>query len=292
VSYSGYVTETKQDLYFNYSSVQDEDFIPFVMRKNNTPLEKVVVTGKRPEDVKTGTETNITEQQIRSLPSISRNLQDYIRLVPQAKVSGDGMVSLAGQPGKYNAVFIDGSSSNDPLGLAQSGTNVGQTESSPISPEAIEEIKVSLAPYNAQYSNFTGGSINIITRSGTNQFKSSVWYFFRNEQMAGRSPVPVEKPGSPGIFERPRLSPFFNQTAGIWAGGPVIRNKLFYFLLFERQDEKQPQPFIFSGYRGNSTQQQLEALASTMQNRYGYDPGSFLELNKGLSVNRFIIKLD
>jgi hypothetical protein len=292
VSYSGYITETKQDLYFNYSSVQDEDFIPFVMRKNNTPLEKVVVTGKRPEDVKTGTETNITEQQIRSLPSISRNLQDYIRLVPQAKVSGDGMMSLAGQPGKYNAVFIDGSSSNDPLGLAQSGTNVGQTESSPISPEAIEEIKVSLAPYNAQYSDFTGGSINIITRSGTNQFKSSAWYFFRNEQMAGRSPVPVEKPGSPGIFERSRLSPFFNQTAGIWAGGPVIRNKLFYFLLFERQDEKQPQPFILSGYRGNSTQQQLGALTSTMQDRYGYDPGSFLELNKGLSVNRFIIKLD
>ena len=230
-SCAGYHTETKQDLYFNYSSLQDEDFIPFVMKKQDILLEEVVVAGKRSGDAKIGTETNITEQQIRSLPSISRNLQDYIRLVPQAKVSGDGMMSLAGQPNKYNAVFIDGSNSNDLLGLAQSGTNVGQTESSPLSPEAIEEIKVSPAPYNAQYGNFTGGSINIITRSGTNQFKSSAWYFFRNEQMTGRSPIPVEKAGSPGVFERPRLSRFFNQTAGVWASGPVIQNKLFYFLL-------------------------------------------------------------
>ena len=116
------------------------------------------------------------------LPSISRNLQDYVRLVPQAKVNGDGMMSFLGQNNKFNTFFIDGANSNDMLGLSNSGTAGGQTNTPPVSIEAIEELKISLSPYDVQYSNFTGASMNAITRSGSNQFKSSAWYYFRNDQ--------------------------------------------------------------------------------------------------------------
>ncbi|MBK9465520.1 MAG: hypothetical protein IPN56_12175 [Chitinophagaceae bacterium] len=179
------------------------------------------------------------------MPSISRNLQDYIRMVPQSKVNGDGMMSLGGQNNKYNAFFIDGSNNNDMLGTALSGTNSGQTGTPPISVEALEEIKVLQSPYDVQYSNFTGGSINAITRSGSNDFKSSAWYFFRNEQMAGRSPIQEERPGFPGVFERVKLSSFANQTAGIWASGPVKKINYFIFCCSKNKKNSSHNHFPF-----------------------------------------------
>jgi outer membrane receptor for ferrienterochelin and colicin len=237
------------------------------------------------------TEKNIDQKKINSLPSISRSLQDYVRLVPNAKVNGDGGISLAGQNNKYNAFFIDGSNTNDMLGLANNGSAGGRTDAPPISMEAIEEIKVLQSPYDVQYSNFTGASINAITKSGSDQFKSSLWYYFRNEKMAGKSPVPAELHNSPGEYERTRLNHFFNQTAGVWTSGPLVKNKLFYFVLTEYQSESQPQPFNFLEYKGNSTVQQLLDLADTVRNRYGYNIGSPNVKNE-LNVNRLVVKLD
>jgi len=292
VSHSGYESIVETNLFFKYSQAQSDNLIELTLKENALTLQEVIINSNKNASVMPGTETNINQYQIASLPSISRNLQDFVRVVPQSKVNGDGMMSLAGQNNKYNAFFIDGSNNNDMLGTALSGTNSGQTGSPPISIEALEEIKILLSPYDVQYSNFTGGSINAITRSGSNEFKSSAWYFFRNEQMAGRSAIPEERPGSPGVFERLKLSSFTNQTAGIWASGPINKNKLFYFLLLEKQKEQQPQPFAFSQYRGNSTVQQIFALADTLRRRYNYDPGSFLDLNNNLDANRFMLKFD
>jgi outer membrane receptor for ferrienterochelin and colicin len=219
----------KANLFFQNGSQQDNDFSEFVLKENNIVLQEVKVAVKKASEPKFGTITNITNPQINALPSISRNLQDYVRLVPQAKVNGDGGISLAGQNNKFNAFFIDGANNNDMLGLAPSGINGGQTASPPVSIEAIEEITVLLSPFDVQYSNFTGGSINAITKSGSNSFKSSAWYYFRNEQMAGRSSQPLEVSGSPGIYEQQRLSSFFNQTSGVWASGPVIKKQTVLF---------------------------------------------------------------
>jgi outer membrane receptor for Fe3+-dicitrate len=213
-------------------------------------------------------------------------------MIPQAKVNGEGVMSLAGQNNRFNAFFIDGANNNDILGLAVSGTNGGQTGSPPISIEAIEEIKVLLAPYDVQYGNFTGGSINAITRSGSNELKASAWYYFRNENLAGRSPEPIEKPGFPGTFYRPRLSHFFNQTAGAWVSGALVKNKLFYFALLEKQSEVRPQPFNANEYKGTSNQQQINALADLLRSKYNYDPGSFLETKDELKATRFVLKFD
>ncbi len=233
---------------------------------------------------------NIEHEKINSLPSISRNIQDYVRLVPNAKVNGNGGISLAGQNNnKYNAFFIDGSNMNDVLGLANNGSAGGRADAPPISMEAIEEIIVLQSPYDVQYSNFTGGSINAITKSGSNEFKTSAWYYFRNEKMAGKSPLPVHDLS--GDFERTRLNHFFNQTTGVWASGPLVKNKLFYFLLTEYQSEVQPQPYNFSDYKGNSTAQQIHDLADTVRKRYAYDIGSANVKNE-LNAKRLVMKLD
>lgn len=291
-SFTGHETIKKDNLYFNLDQSDNSSDLNFNLAEKKITLTEVILKNSKSATNRTGMETNINEQKLAELPSISRNLQDYIRLVPQAKVSGDGMISLAGQNSRFNAFYIDGANNNDLYGLAQSGTNGGQTNAPPISMDAIEEIKVLLAPYNVQYSNFTGGSINAITRSGTNEFKGSAWYYFRNEKLAGRSPLPVEKPGTPGVFERPRLNHFVNQTKGIRLGGPLMKNKLFYFILAEKQQEVRPQTFNFSEYRGNSNREQLNAIAERLRNFYHYEPGSFLENQDKLIATQAMVKID
>lgn len=208
ITYSGYEKFAKENLFLDFSSsgnfynAANNVVAQFILSKKTSLLKEVIVNAKMGNKSNFGIESSINSRQISSLPSISRNLQDFVKLIPQAKVNGDGMMSFAGQNNKYNAFFIDGSNTNDMLGIANNGSAGGRTDASPISMEAIEEIKVLQSPYDVQYSNFTGASINAITKSGTNQFKSSAWYFFSNEKMAGK-------------FEDKKLDHFSNQTAGI-----------------------------------------------------------------------------
>jgi hypothetical protein len=296
ISYTGFEPLLKKNLYISYAAqnfyslLQDDQFSEFILKEKNNVLDEVMVNAGKQAAPRFGLESNIDPEKINSLPSISRNLQDYLRLVPDAKVNGDGGISLAGQNNKYNALFIDGSNTNDMLGLADNGSAGGRTNAPPISMEAIEGIKVLESPYDVQYSNFTGSSINAITKSGSDAFKSSAWYYFRNEKMAGKSPMPVEVPGAPGVFERTRLNHFFNQTTGAWSSGPFVKNKLFYFLLAEYQSESQPQPYNFSDYNGSSLQQLLD-LADTLRKRYNYDAGTLDVINE-LNVKRLVAKLD
>jgi hypothetical protein len=279
-SSAGYETLKKTNLFIHLSGEHfffgSTEISEFFIQKKIVMLEEVVINA--PDRTKTGIETNITSSTLRSMPSINRNFQDFVRLVPQAKVTGDGVMSLAGQNNRFNALFIDGANNNDIQGNSVNGMNGGQTGSPPVSIEAIEEISVSLAPYDVQFGNFTGGSINAITRSGSNENKSSAWYYFRNEDMAGKYPQ--------------RLSSFFNQTFGLWNSGALVKNKLFYFALLEKQSETRPQPFNMDVYLGNSKEQDLHALSAFLKDTYQYDPGSFLETKDVLDAIRMMIKLD
>jgi hypothetical protein len=295
LSSAGFQTLTKNNLFLHLGAEKfvfdDSEVAEFFLQKRNVLLDEVVIKAMNGK-TKTGIETTISNAALQSMPSISRSFQDFVRLVPQAKVTGEGSISLAGQNNRFNAFFIDGANNNDISGLAVSGMNGGQTGSPPISMEAIDEINVLLTPYDAQYGNFTGGSINAITRSGGNEAKSSAWYYFRNESLAGRSPLPLEKPGAPGLFYRPRLTQFFNQTYGIWNSGALIKDKLFYFALIERQSEVKPQPYNMSEYRGSSNQEQVQALFDYIKSNYRYDAGTFLETTDKLEATRMNIKLD
>jgi outer membrane receptor for ferrienterochelin and colicin len=296
ISSIGYENSKIANLYIHLAGehflLENSQLSDFILAKKVVTLPEVNIKADDRTTNKSGIETTITTSALKLMPTISRSIHDFVRLVPQAKVTGDGVMSLAGQNNRFNAFFIDGANNNDIQGLAVNGTNGGQTGTPPVSIEAIEEIKILLAPYNVQYGNFTGGSINAITRSGSNDSKATAWYYFRNESLAGRSPRSVEKPGSPGTFYRPRLSNFFNQTFGFWNSGALVKNKLFYFVLFESQSEVKPQPFNISEYRGNSNQQQLTALSNTLQSRYQYDPGSFLETRDELDAIRLNLKFD
>jgi hypothetical protein len=294
VSSAGYEILKINSLFIHLNSehflLDNTEIIDFRLQKKIITLDNVVINAGN--KTKTGLETNTTSSLLRTMPTINRNFQDYVRLVPQAKVTGDGVMSLAAQNNRFNAFFIDGANSSDVQGLAVNGMNGGQTGSPPISIDAIEEINVLLSPYDVQYGNFTGGSMNAITRSGTNENKSSAWYYFRNEDLTGKSPQPIEKPGSPGEFYRPKLSSFFNQTFGLWNSGALIKNNLFYFVLFEKQAETRPQPFNIADYRGNSNHQQLQTLTNFLKDTYQYDPGSFLETKDELDATRLNIKID
>lgn len=279
-SSAGYEILKRTNLFIHLSGehffLGNSEIADFFIQKKIVMLDEVVI--KTSNKTKTGLETNITSSALRTMPTINRNFQDFVRLVPQAKVTGDGVMSLAGQNNRFNALFIDGANNNDIQGTSVSGVNGGQTGSPPISMEAIEELSVSLAPYDVQFGNFTGGSINAITRSGSNESKSSAWYFFRNESMAGKYPQ--------------RLSDFFNQVFGLWNSGALVKNKLFYFALLEKQLETRPQPFNMDVYLGNSKEQDLFALSAFLKDTYQYDPGSFLETKDVLDAIRMMIKLD
>lgn len=276
-----------------YSALLDSDgneLSEFILQPQSTQLQQVNVSA--PGKQLLSPSLQISNATLAALPSISRNLQDYVRLLPNARVNGEGMMSIAGQSNKFNALYIDGINNNDILGISLNGSIGGQTNTPPVSVEAIDQMNVMDAPYDVQYGNFTGGTINVITKSGSNSFKSSSWYFFRNEQMAGRVPIPQPKPGYPEILERPRLTPFFNQIAGTSLSGPLIKNKLFYYVLFELQSESNPRPYNMAGYKGVNTAKQLQELRNSLISKYNYDPGSFLNPKESLKAGSTLLKLD
>jgi Carboxypeptidase regulatory-like domain len=293
ISFVGYRSEELEDLYAEFGSESfhsqklGREFRVFKLEREEKQLPVVVVSQKRIADPTIGITTIISPSIMKDMPSISRNLQDYARLVPNAKVNGSGSMSFAGQNNRFNAFFIDGANSLDLLGVSASGISGGQTSTPPVSIDVIEEIRILSSPYEVQYGNFTGASMNAITRSGSNQFKSSVWYYFRNEDMAGKSPLKDPIKG-----QRTKLLPFFNNTVGAWISGPLIKDKLFHFTSIEWQKEDQPQPFDFNEYIGSSSRQQLDALKDTVLRRYGYNPGRYDQTFNNLRAVRFITKLD
>lgn len=258
-----------------------------ILGTNAQILENVVIATTRSATLdKTGSSTNISRDKVQNLPTVSRSLNDYLRLTPQAKVTGDGGISLAGQNNRYNAFYIDGAINNDVFGLAASGTNGGQANVNPISIDAIDQFQVVLSPFDASIGGFTGGGINAVTRSGTNSVTGSAWYYFRNEDLAGKTPGNVDK------ANRTKLSNLDNKVYGFRVGGPIIKNKLFYFVLGEIERNIRPQPFEFSNYRGNNTIDSINKLTNFLKNTYNYDAGSFLDNPEEVNANRITTKLD
>ncbi|EAY26844.1 Oar protein, putative [Microscilla marina ATCC 23134] len=263
------------------------------MLSDAATLKAVEVVGRK-DDVfdgnRTGIQTIVNEQRINETPTVSRSIADFARLEPTANLSegDDGFsVSVAGQNNRYNAIYIDGAVNNDVFGLSGSGTNGGQTGVAPISIDAIEQFQVSVAPFDVRQSGFAGGSINAVTRSGSNKFEGSVYGFFRNQDMAGITPI--EKGDI--ATQRAGLPDFSAMTYGVRLGGPIIKDKLFFFLSAELQRDETPLPFNASTYQGNSSITDLNQLVSKL-NGYGYDPGGYIQNNSFLNAERFLARVD
>ncbi|MEK7257676.1 MAG: carboxypeptidase regulatory-like domain-containing protein, partial [Bacteroidota bacterium] len=232
VTYTGYQTYLLEN--FNLSLGQNFR-LDIKLEESASTLGEVTVLGQRSEILnseRTGAATNIKKEAINALPTLSRSLNDFVRLTPQsrssnvAETTGSG-TSFAGQDSRFNNLTLDGSIFNNSFGLASAPA--GQTNSSPISLEAIDEIQVNVAPYDVRQGGFTGAGINAVTRSGTNQIEGSVFYNTRSESLAGdeANGVAVAK------------NDFSITQAGFRLGGPLIKNKLFLFVNgeIERRDD-------------------------------------------------------
>ncbi|MFZ1527832.1 MAG: carboxypeptidase regulatory-like domain-containing protein [Ferruginibacter sp.] len=277
-----YTIEVTNVGYGNYSEANvnlplgENTRMDVVLSTSATVLTDVVVTAAGSSRKKTGASTSIGKQQIAALPTLSRSLQDYTRLTPQANGNSFGGVS-----NRYNNITIDGAVNNDVFGLSGSGTPGGQAATTPISLDAIQEIQVVLAPYDVSYGNFTGGGVNAVTRSGTNKLEGSVYYFIRNENTIGKDPV-----------TRIKATAFDDKQYGMRLGGPIIKNKLFFFLSGEMA--RRNSPTLFNAGDSNALLSVAEAsqLADTLKNRYGYDAGAYNAFDAETQSNKAFARLD
>ncbi len=284
VTYVNYAAEVRKDVYLSLGEIYKLTSV--LVSKTSTLSEVTVTATARSSEVKGGAGTNIGRDKMANLPTVGRNLQDFLRFTPQAKLtSADGGISIAGQNNRYNAFYIDGAINNDVFGLSNSGTNGGQASSPPISIDAIDQFQVIISPYDASIGNFTGGGINATTRSGSNKTSGSVYYFFRNQELTGKTPFGPKDSAT-------RLNNFGNKTTGFRVGGAIVKNKLFYFINAEIQRDTRPQPFVFSQYRGASTQQDINNFITTLKSKYNYDAGGYLDNPETIDADKITAKVD
>ena len=286
VSFVNFANEKKTEIYL---SLGESFKLDFAMANKAGNLGEVTVTTTRKTTEasgKGGAETLIGRDKMANLPTVGRNIYDYLRAVPQAKLgASEGAVTIAGQNNRYNSFYVDGAVNNDVFGLSASGTNGGQAAIAPISIDAIDQFQVVISPFDASLGNFVGGGINAITRSGTNKTEGSVYYFLQNEKLAGKTPTGLKQNAT-------RLNNFTKKTYGFRVGGAITKNKLFYFINVDLQRDVRPQPFDFSQYAGNSNLAAVTALANTLRTNFGYEPGGFLDNTEEVNADRITARID
>ncbi len=289
VSYVNYQSEKKEDIYVALGDVVRVDVI--LSSKIDKLKDVTVTTTRRGSDlsVRGGTQTIIGRDKLDNLPTVGRNVQDFLRFSPTAKfVGGNGDlagVSIAGQNNRFNSLYIDGAVNNDQFGLSASGTNGGQTGVGPISIDAVDQFQVMVSPFDASIGNFTGGGINATTKGGTNKVTGTVYSFMQNQNLSGKTPTGAKE-------KAVKLNPFKAQTIGGSVGGAIVKNKLFYFVNFESIENERPQPFDISGYKGTSGKADIDKLVDFVQTKYGYNTGGYQDNAASTSAKRLATKID
>ena len=255
-------------------------------------LEGIEVTASSTSSgATTGANTQVSTEQIEGLPTTDRDLNDFLRLTPQSSGFGEG-ITFAGVNNRYNAFYIDGAVNNDVFGLAGSGTNGGQTGITPFSLDIIDQLQVVLSPYDVTYGGFAGGGVNAVTKSGTNTLKGSVYTFFQNEGFIGKT---NGEEANRFDIDRASVADFNENIYGITAGGPIIKDKLFFFTNLELQRDETPTPYQIESYTstaGRASVADLNNLRNHLINTYNYNPGTFGSTADNLDGNKFFAKLD
>lgn len=290
-TYVGYRTKVIE----NISLTLGQEFeIRFVLQPKDVQTREIQVFSDKNDIItsnRTGASQTITEVEISSLPTIARSIHDYSRLSPLVISSTSEGSNIGSRNSKYNNIQVDGAILNDAFGLPTSGTPGGQASAEPISLDAIEEFQVSIAPFDVKQGMFTGGLINSITRSGTNKFSGSVYYYGRNQDLVGNSPIPDAN----GIRQPyPDFSDYF---IGGRIGGPIIQNKLFFFVNAETKSRKDPQRVGLLGDQGYTvnymvSRDTLEKIRQISIQKYGYDPGAYDLYTRKTEDLKFFLRFD
>jgi hypothetical protein len=247
--------------------------------------ETVTVIGQSDtvfSSTRTGAATAVSREQIATLPNLTNRLDNFTRLTPQA--SG---LSMAGQDPRMNNITVDGSYFNNSFGLGNSPGD--RTGVAPISPQAVEQIQVNVAPFDVRQGNFVGAGINTVTRSGTNQFTGSVYHQFRDQDQVGTKAKALSV--NPGTFD-------FANT-GFFVGGPIVRNKAFFFTNFEDESLTRPGTTFRANNGGETPAGAVtRVLASDLQRvssllgGLNYETGPWQDYDFSTPAKRFLIKGD
>ena len=254
-------------------------------------LQKVVVTGaaniKIFNNAAMGTGTSIGHAELESFASIQRNLQDYARMDPRLSQTDKerGEISAAGQNSRFNSITIDGVTTSDTFGLE---ANNLPTAKQPISIDAIDSVQVNVANYDVTQKGYTGANINAVTKSGTNEFKGSAYYVFRNDSGVGDRYNRANGSYFPFL-------PFKETTTGATLGGPIVQDKLFFFVNYEELKSGRAQP-EFGPVGGSLTnvaisQGAIDALKTLAKNQYKFDIGDSIGPSQ-LLVKDALAKVD
>lgn len=282
-SLPGFTTEVKSAVSVALGVSTDLDF---TLKLANVAETITVVGTSDPvfSSGHTGAATSVMRDELAALPTISGRINDIARLSPQYGGSG----TFSGQDNRANNITVDGSYFNNSFGLG--GQPGDRTGVAPISLEAIEQVQVSVAPYDVRQGNFVGAGLNTVTRSGTNSFTASVYRRMRNESFVGTEAAGLAF--NPGTFN--------TYNTGVWAGGPIIKNKLFAFGSYEKQDDSRPLTTFTSNpggatVGGNMTRvlaSDLSALSSYLSTNFKYDTGAFDGITKATPGKPFLVKGD
>ena len=255
--------------------------------------QTIVVTGRatneRFNSSAMGSGTNIGSRELAAFASIQRSLQDYARTDPRlAQTDKDaGAISAAGQNTRFNSITIDGVSINDTFGLE---ANNLPTIKQPISIDAIQSVQVNLSNYDVTQKGYTGANINAVTKSGTNSFKGSVYYVWRDDNLVGQR----YNRTNDTYFDAP---PFKEDTLGFTLGGPIIQDKLFFFVNYEQLKSSRTSPDFGPIGSANTnvgiSQSAIDQAIAISRNTWSFDAGS-PTVPQGLevSVKDLTLKLD
>lgn len=280
---SGFATEEKTNIMLSLGVTQDLEFDLRLAGVSET-VQVVAETSPVFSSTRTGATTAVQRSELYTLPTISGRISDVTRLTPQA--SGN---SFAGQDNRLNNITVDGSSFNNAFGLGE-GQPGGRTGVAPISLESIDQVQVSVAPFDVRQGNFVGAAVNTVTRSGTNQIIGSFYHRFRNNDMVGTKARGLTV--NPGQFS-------FRNTGG-WAGVPVIKNKLFLFGNYENELQRAPlSTFVANSggqpVGGNITRvlsSDLDQLSAFLRERFNYDTGGYQNFNADTPAKRYLLRTD
>ena len=285
VTYVGYDTKTVRNITLQLGETYS---LNVNMSETATELSNVVVEGiaSKFSNEKMGSVTNISNEEMMSMPNVSRSITDITRLSPYG---GNGM-KFAGQDGRTANFTVDGANFNNNFGLSDLLPGGG----SPISIDAIEEIQVVVSPYDVRQTNFIGGGVNAITKSGTNQYKGTAYIFHHNENMRGSN---VAGTDIPTARETDRTT-----TYGMTLGGPIIKNKLFFFVNAEyvktpttvikwraSDEDNPPSADTQTSY---ATAADMQRVSNFVRETYGYETGSYTNFPADETNTKILARID
>jgi hypothetical protein len=282
------VTEKREGIYLQLAETATVDATV------GAPMQTVTVAGNRARsDIfsrsNMGAGTAISNTQLQIQASINRNLQDYARADPRVSQTDKerGELSVAGQNSRYNSITVDGVNVNDTFGLEASGS---PTARQPISIEAIQSTQVNVANYDVTQKGYTGGNINAVTKSGTNQWKGGVYYVYRDDRLAGQRYNSANDTYSDPV-------PFKETTKGVWASGPLVADKLFLYALSEETNSSRNAPDF--GPIGSSngttvaiTPAEIAAVQNIMKSQYGVNAGNLAQGGGNFVSREQMLKVD